>query len=115
MPLQVWGRNGVSSLSGDRPIPQSELDRNIVKPAGPKAAIEMPQAGNDHPDDRDLDVGPGLIEDEEIEARAPGDIDAGVDLVAGVVEQAGQGVRIGPRHRSAAWRQERIVLQGATA
>ena len=28
----------------------------------------MPQAGNDHPDDGDLDVGPGLIEDEEIEA-----------------------------------------------
>ena len=60
-----------------RPVPQSELDRNIVKPAGREAAIEMPQARNDHPDDRNLDVGPRLIEHEEIEARALGEIDAG--------------------------------------
>ena len=51
-----------------RPVSQSELYRNIVKPARREAAIEMPQSRNDHPDDRDLDVGTRLIEDEEVEA-----------------------------------------------
>ena len=58
----------------ERPVAQSELDRNIVKPARREAAIEMPQSRNDHPDDRDLDVGTRLIEDEEIEARSLGEI-----------------------------------------
>ena len=69
-----------------RPIQQSKFYRNIVKPARCEAAVEMPQPRHDHPDDRDLDVGPRLIEDQEIEARAPGDVDAGVDLRARVVE-----------------------------
>ena len=51
-----------------RPVPQSELDRDIIKPARREAAIEMPQSRNDHPDDRDLDVGARLVENEEIEA-----------------------------------------------
>ncbi len=69
-----------------RLISQSEFHRNIVKPARCEAAIEMPQSRNDHSDDGDLDVGPRLIEDEEIETCAPGDIDAGQHLVARVVE-----------------------------
>ena len=48
----------------------------------------MPQARNDHSDDRDLDIGPRLIEDEEIEAGAPGEIDAGKHLIARIVESA---------------------------
>src|ERR1019366_6051883 len=94
-----------------RPIQQSELYRNIVKPARSEAAIEMPQSGNDHPDDRDPDVGPRLIEDEEIEARALGDIDAGVDLPARVVEKADR--RAGARlvRRIAGWRQKGMLLQ----
>ena len=43
----------------------------------------MPQPRHDHPDDGDLNVGPRLVEHEEIEAGAPGDIHAGVDLPAG--------------------------------
>src|SRR5436305_10321951 len=53
----------------DRPVAPSKLDRGIVEPAGREAAIEMPQPRNDHAHDRDLDIGPGLIEHEEIEAR----------------------------------------------
>src|SRR5258707_11246594 len=94
-----------------RPISQSEFHRNIVKSARSEAAIEMPQSRNDHSDDRDLDVGPRLIEDEEIEARARGDVDAGVDLLARVVERAElrAGVRLGLR--MATRRQKGIVLQ----
>ena len=72
-----------------RPVQQPEIDRNIVKPARSEAAIEMPQAGNDDPDDRHLDVGPALIEHKKIETRAPGDLDTGEGLFARVVDQAG--------------------------
>src|ERR1700719_1942190 len=71
-----------------RPISQSKFYRNIVKSPRRETAIEMPQSGNDHPDDRDLNVGPRLIEHKEIEARAPGDVDAGIYLLARVVERA---------------------------
>src|ERR1700722_11084110 len=65
-----------------RPVAQSELYRDIVKPAGGEAAIEMPQSRNDHPDDRDLDVRARLIEDEEIEARALDEAHASHHLLA---------------------------------
>ena len=69
------GMKRVELAFRQRPVAQSELYRNIVKPARREAAIEMPQPRNDHSDDRDFDVGPRLIEDEEIEAgcawRAP--------------------------------------------
>src|SRR5712671_286700 len=65
-----------------RPVAQAELDRNVVKPARREAAIEMPQPRYDHADDRDLDVGARLVEDEEIEALALGDTDAGGHLLA---------------------------------
>src|ERR1700722_6357210 len=71
-----------------RPIQPSELYRNIVKPARSEAAIEMPQSRNDHSDDVDLNVGPRLIEDEEIEAGSPGDVDAGVYLRTRIVDRA---------------------------
>ncbi len=60
--------NRIELVFRQRPVPQSELDRNVVKPAGREAAIEMPQSRNDHAYDRDLDIGTRLIEDEEIEA-----------------------------------------------
>src|SRR5258708_13372878 len=71
----------------------------------------MPQSGNDLSDDRDLDVGPGLIEDEEIEACAPGDIDAGEHLIARVVDRTDicAGARLD--RRMAAWRQKGMVPQ----
>src|SRR5712672_4348125 len=65
-----------------RPIAQAELDRNVVKPARREAAIEMPQPRYDHADDRDLDVGARLVEDEEIEALALGETHAGGHLLA---------------------------------
>ena len=67
-----------------RPVAKSELDRNIVKPAGREAAIEMPHPGNDHPDHRDLDVGARLIEHQEVEALSLGDAHAGGHLLARV-------------------------------
>src|SRR5262249_58925941 len=67
-----------------RSVSPPELDRHIVKPARCEAAIEMPQSRNDHSGDRDPDVGARLIEDEEIEARALGEIHAGPHLLARV-------------------------------
>ncbi len=67
-----------------RPVSPAELDRNIVKPARRETAIEMPQSRNDHPDDRDLDVGTRLIEHQEIEAGSLGKRYAGGHLPAGV-------------------------------
>src|SRR5258705_12836746 len=65
-----------------RPVAQSELDRDVVKPAWRETAIEMPQPRNDHADDRHLDVGARLVEDEEIEPRALGETHAGGHLLA---------------------------------
>ena len=50
-----------------RPLAQAEFDRHVIEPAGSETTIEMPQSRNDHPDDRNLDVRAGLVEDEEIE------------------------------------------------
>ena len=68
----------------DRRVAQAELDRHVVKPAGPETAIEMAQARNDDADHRRLDVGPGLIEHQEIEAGALGDVHASQSLLARV-------------------------------
>jgi len=102
----------VSSFSKSGRYSQSEFHRNIVKSARSEAAIEMPQSRNDHSDDRNLDVGPRLIEDEEVEARARGDVDAGVDMLARVCREGRTS------SRSPAWnlrmvtrRQKGIVLQ----
>jgi hypothetical protein len=55
-PSGVW-KEGRKFAFRQRPIQQSELYRNIVKPARSEAAIEMPQSRNDHSDDVDLNVG----------------------------------------------------------
>ena len=47
-----------------RPVQPSELDRDIVEPPRCEATIEMPHPWNDHPGDRNVDVGARLIEDE---------------------------------------------------
>src|SRR5215813_11721967 len=85
-------------------VAQSELDRNIVKPAGREPAIEMSQSGNDHSDDRNADVGPRLIEDEEIESLALGEIDAGSHLLARI-QTPERRIEIRADDRSAARRQ----------
>src|SRR5664279_6143946 len=76
-PPSGMGKERSKFVFRERSIQPAQLHRNVVEPAWCKAAIEMPQSGNDHPDDGDLHVGPGLIEDEEIETRALGDLDAG--------------------------------------
>src|SRR5450755_241813 len=94
-----------------RPIAQAEPDWNIVKPARAKTPVEMPQPRNDHSDHRDLDVGSCLIKDDEIEAGAAGEIDAGEHLIARVVESADLRVGAWQDDRMAAWRQKRILLK----
>ena len=74
------GVNWIELVFRQRPVSQSKLYRNIVKPARPEAAIEMPHSRNDHSDDRDVDVGARLIEDEEIEALSLGGMDTGGHL-----------------------------------
>ena len=74
------GVNRIELVFRQRPVSQSELYRNIVKSARPEAAIEMPHSRNDHSDDRDIDVGARLIEDEEIEALSLGGMDTGGHL-----------------------------------
>src|ERR1700732_3259173 len=94
-----------------RLVSQPEFYRNIVEPARREAAIEMTQSGNDHSDDRHLDVRPRMIEDQEIEACTPGDVDAGIHLLTGGFERAElrRGVRF--YDRIAAWNQEWVLLQ----
>ncbi len=65
-----------------RAIQQAKLHRDIVKAARCEATIEMPQARNEHADDGDFNIGPRLVEHEEIITRLGGDLDAGVHLVA---------------------------------
>ena len=78
-----------------RPIPQAEFDRNIVKPAGRKATIEMPQARNDHPNNRYFDVRTRLIEHKEIMTHSLGQLHTGQHLTA-QVEPNEPGAKVGP-------------------
>src|SRR5215475_8528709 len=66
------GKNGIDLVFRQRPIPPPELHGNVVEPAGRETAIEMAQSRNDHPHDRNIDIGPRLIEDEEVEALLHG-------------------------------------------
>src|SRR5688500_10685258 len=91
-----------------RPVAQSERYWNIVQPARREAAIEMPQARNEHPHDGNLDIGARLIEDQEIVARAPGEAHASGHLLA-LVELAELGVKVRSDDRTAARRQKGIV------
>ena len=65
-------------------VAESELYRDIIKPARREAAIKMPHSRNNYPDNRNVDVGTRLIEDEEIEARLLREGDAGRRLFARV-------------------------------
>ena len=65
-----------------RPLAQTEIERHVVEAARSETAIEMPQSRNDHPDDRNLDVGAGLVEDEEIEPMTLDELYAGQHLLA---------------------------------
>ena len=47
-----------------RPFAQTQFDRHIIEPPGGETAMQMPQSRNDHPDNGNLDVRPGLVENE---------------------------------------------------
>ena len=64
------GVDGIKLILGPGLVQQSELDRNVIKPAGCKTAVEMPQSWNDHSSNRYSDVGARVIENEEIVARS---------------------------------------------
>ena len=65
-----------------RLVQPAELDWDIVKSSGREPAVEVPQPRNNHANDRNVDVGAGVIENEEIEARTFGHVDAGEHLLA---------------------------------
>src|ERR1700693_2753706 len=109
-PSGVWKERRKFAFR-QRPIQPSELYRNIVKPARSEAAIEIPQCRNDHSDDLDRNGGPRLIEDEEIEAGSPGDVDAGVYLRTRIVDRAEFRAEARGGRRIANGRQEGIVLK----
>ena len=77
----------------------TQLDRNIVEPAGREAAIEVPQSRNDDAHDRNLDVGTGLVEDEKVEAFTLGEVHAGHHLLA-LVESAELRAEVRPHRRA---------------
>src|SRR5262245_38759045 len=91
-------------------VAQSELYRNIVKPARCEAAIEMPHSRNDHPHDRNINVGARLIEDEKVEALLLGQTHAGGDLLARV-EAADLRAKARLDRWFVAWRQKGMVPQ----
>src|ERR1700733_1229019 len=62
-----------------RHLAQAELHGNVVESAGPEAAIEMPQTGNDDPGNRGFNVRSCLIENEQVEARLSCNLDASID------------------------------------
>ena len=67
-----------------RRLSHSKLDRDVIKAARAKAAIEMAQAWNDNTDGRNLNVGAGLVEDEEVVPVTFHELHAGEDLLAPV-------------------------------
>ncbi len=105
----MW-EHGVEFVFLERLFEPSKLDRNIVKTAGPEAPIEMPQSRNDDPHDRRLDIGPRLIENEEIEALPLGDRDAGGDLLIRI-QAAELGIELGFQHFAFARQQEGMIRQ----
>src|SRR5271154_1134551 len=104
------GVNRIEIAFRHRPVKPSELDRDVVKPAGREATIEMPQSRNDYAHDWDLDVGTRLIEDKEIETQSFDEVHAGHHLLA-LVEAAELRVQIRSHHRIAVPRPIRMIRQ----
>src|SRR4051794_21939188 len=94
-----------------RLIQPSQLYRNVIKPARCKPAIEVPWSRHDHPDYRNSDVGPCLIENEKVETRARGDLDAGVYLRTRIVELCEFREGAGVDRPFVIWEQEALVFK----
>jgi hypothetical protein len=79
-----YGMNRIKLILGPGPVQQSELDRNLVKPAGCETPVEMPQSWNDHSSNRYAYIGSRVIENEEIVARSFGKRDASIHLLTSI-------------------------------
>src|SRR5262249_34020373 len=66
----------------ERLVEQAHPHRDIVQPARREALVEMPQSRREHAHHGDADVGPRLVEHEEIVPGPRGHLDAGLDLLA---------------------------------
>src|SRR5215467_3430986 len=93
-----------------RPVPQPKLHRNVVKAARCESTIKMPHSRNDHSDDRYINVGTGLIENEKVEPLLLGKTDAGSHLLARA-KAADLRVKIRLDRSFVAWRQKRMIAQ----
>src|SRR5579872_1721423 len=94
-----------------RRVAQAKFDRYVVEAAWSEAAIEVPQTGNDDSRNRRFDVRSGLVQHKEIKPGFSRDIDAGIDLFAGVVERPELRTRNDRRRSAAVRQQERVVAQ----
>src|SRR5689334_11022632 len=88
-PKQASGmrQEGRQLVFPERFIEQAHPHRDIVRPAWREALVEMSHTGREHAHHGHADIGPGLVEQEEIEAGARGYLDAGFDLLARAVER----------------------------
>ena len=94
-----------------RPFAQTQFDRHVIEPPGGETAMDMPQSRNDHPDNGNIDVRPGLVENEEIQAKTPGKLDAGKHLLAPIEARKFLGSRA-PGGRFAVRHYVGILAQG---
>src|SRR3984957_4810558 len=92
-------------------VAQAKLDGNVVEAAGSKPAIEMPQTGNDDSGNRGFNIRSRLVENQKVEARLSCDLDAGIDLFAGITERSEFRTRDDRICRTAVRQQERGVFQ----
>src|SRR3954471_10531472 len=105
-----WRKIRIQRALRNRAITKSDLDGNIVQPAGREATIEVPHSGDDHPDNRHPDVGPGLVQHDEIETLLLDELDAGDHLLS-VVEMAEIGPGGGRDRSIVAWQEVGMLVQ----
>src|SRR5215212_9069095 len=105
-----WRKIRIQLALRNRVITKSDLDGNIVQPAGREATIEVPHSGDDHPDNGHPDVGPGLVQHDEIETLLLDELDAG-DHLRSVVEMAEIGPGGGRDPSIVAWQEVGMLVQ----
>ena len=77
-----WRMKWIELGFRQRPLSQSELDRDIVEPARRETAILVAQPGGDNPDHWNTNIRPRLVKDEKIESMALGERHTGMHLLA---------------------------------
>src|SRR5436190_18755372 len=64
----------------ERAVAPAHFHRHVIEPALGEPAIEMAQAGDDHTHHRHLNIGPGLVENKEVESLSSSNIHGSRDL-----------------------------------